>query len=427
MNGFSQFFFDIERDFSKTFGSVWDQIWWIVLLVIAVMLFWHWWEEYLTFKFLSSINWKLLEIKVPKNVLQTPRSMEQIFAAAHAPYSYGLKFLERHWEGKREWPMVFEMVGIGGDIHFYLRVPAQHQNLMESAIYSQYPEAEITEIPASQDYVKQMPAVLPNKIFDLFGIEFYLQKPNPYPIRTYIMFEDPIEERRVDSIGILTELMSKLKNDEQIWIQIIIRPIDDSWTKEGKEIIDKIMGRDKKKEAGPPLFGVSMQEAILSPIEHPSLEVEKKKNDKDFKFVILSPSEKEAAEGIEKKMAKLGFETMIRFLYIDRRDSFSRDNVMGIMGAFRQYSTQNLNLLRPNKKTMTGAVHGMFKKLRLNLRRRIIYERYTWKSLGAKKAILNIEELATIYHFPITNITSPQLNRTEAKKGSPPSTLPLVD
>src|SRR5882724_4494937 len=77
---------------------VWGYVWWIVLPIITGFLFWDFWVYYIRFKFISAIQWKLLEIKVPKNNLRTPKSMEQIFAAAHAPYSYGLRWIEKYWE-----------------------------------------------------------------------------------------------------------------------------------------------------------------------------------------------------------------------------------------------------------------------------------------------------------------------------------------
>lgn len=415
----------------KNMGAIWNNVWWIILPAFFAPFFWYWWNYYINYKWLVSIRWKLLEIKIPKEILQTPRAMEQVFAAAHAPYSYGLRFLEVHWEGKGEYFMSFEFVSLGGEIHLYLRTPAQFQNLMESAIYSQYPNAEITEVAPEDDYVRKMPKVMPNKTFQTHGIEFVLLKESCYPVRTYISFEDPVEERRVDPLSALTELMSKLKSEEQVWVQFLIRPTGGDWVKECDEIVNKVMGREKKPKKGPfpPLFDVSLQEVVRSPFTHPSLEIKKEERKNDFKFLVLSPTEKEMLDGIERKTAKLGFDTTLRFIYIDHRDSFSRDNVMGVMGAFRQFNTQNLNLLRPYKPTLTAAVHGLFKQTRLNYRRRVMFERYRDLTMCPKKPIpvLNIEELATICHFPITAVVSPQLQRIGAKKGSPPPNLPTLD
>ena len=86
--------------------------------------------------------------------------MEQIFAAAHAPYSYGIKPYKKYWKGMEEYWMVFELIGRAGETHFYLRVPSQFRNMMESAIYAAYPEAEITE---AEDYLEELPKILPNE------------------------------------------------------------------------------------------------------------------------------------------------------------------------------------------------------------------------------------------------------------------------
>ena len=75
---------------------------------------------------------------------------------------------DKYWKGKEEWWMSFELVGRAGESHFYLRLPKDFQHMMESAIYGQYPEAEITEV---DDYLEHFPEVLPNKEIDLSGFE----------------------------------------------------------------------------------------------------------------------------------------------------------------------------------------------------------------------------------------------------------------
>jgi hypothetical protein len=422
-----QFAAPIFRGLFASVNEVWSKVWWIALPLITFFFFWDFWILYIQFKFITSIQWVLLEIKVPKNILKTPKAMEQIFAAAHAPYSYGLRFFEKYWEGRVEYWMSFEIVGSAGESHFYLRLPKQFRNLMESAIYAQYPEAEISEV---EDYVKQMPKVLPNKTFDVYGNEQIFRAPNCYPIRTYPMFEEAVEERRVDPVGNVLEIISKLKVDEQIWIQILARPTGDDWKKEGDELVAKMTGIGEKKKKEPWFYGlgVTLSEAILAPFVHPSTEVEKKSKDEfNFRMLLLTPGQKEVVEGIERKTAKLGFETTIRFIYIDKREAFSRDNVAAIAGFFRQFNTQNLNLLKPDKRTMTAAVRGLFIKLRLSWRKRVIYERYRDLIFNPHKPILNIEELATIYHLPIVGVESTYLEKVESRKGGPPAALPLME
>ena len=61
----------------------------------------------------------------------------------------------KYWKGRRNIGWSFELVGRAGETHFYLRVPTQYRNMMESAIYAAYPEAEITE---AEDYLEEFPA-----------------------------------------------------------------------------------------------------------------------------------------------------------------------------------------------------------------------------------------------------------------------------
>lgn len=412
--------------FWASIKDVWSAVWWIALPLLAFFFFWDFWRIYLHYHFVTGIKWDLLEVKVPKNVMKTPKAMEQIFAAAHVPYSYGLRLTEKYWEGKEEYWTSFEIVGSNGEFHFYLRVPKKFRHLMESAVYAQYPDAEITE---AEDYVKQMPNVLPNKVYDVYGEEQVLKMPDCYPIRTYPMFEESVEERRVDPVAMIIETISKLKEDEKIWIQIMVRPTGDDWKKEGDAIVNKIAGREEKKSSSSgSIFGVTAGEALRAPFEHPATEVQKKREEGiNFRMLMLTPGQKEIIEGIERKTAKLGFETTIRFVYIDRRDSFSRDHVASVSGFFRQFNTQNLNLLKPDKKTMTSAIHYWLVGLRLRWRKRLVFEHYRDMVFNHHKPILNIEELATIYHFPIMGVEATSLGRVESRRGGPPGPLPVIE
>jgi hypothetical protein len=392
---------------AQSVSFIWSHIWWLVLPLVAFFVFLDFWRIHEAVEKLRKIEWILLEIKIPKNILKTPKSMEQIFSSLHAA--------EKSW-------LSLEMVGRGGDSHFYMRMPKEFKHLAESAIYAQYPETEINQIRDEDDYMKIMPRNLPNERFDLHGSELVLKQKSPYPIRTYPAFEETDEERLVDPIAALTEAMAKLTADQQIWIQILIKPADDKWKKEGEELIDELMG--KKKEKTPIIFpGFTLKEAVLAPMEHPSLEVQKKEE----KSPNLASGKKNIIEAIEEKIAKLGFETAIRFVYLDQRETFGRENVVSVLGTFRQYNTQNLNSFVINKKVETGKMEGLFKDLRLLWRKKAIYDRYRMFLTPHKPYILNTEELATIYHFPAGGVLAPSLGRIESKKGGPPTSIPLVE
>jgi hypothetical protein len=140
---------------------------------------------------------------------------------------------------------------------------------------------------------------------------------------------------------------------------------------------------------------------------------------------FLTPGEKDIIKAVEEKSSKLGFETIIRFVYIDSRAAFSRLNVSSIMGAINQFNTQNMNAFKPFKPTSTSAKQP-FKEQKEFLKKRLLYTNYRLRLFNNNiKAVLNTEELATIYHFPIVGVEAPFLRRIEAKKGEPPVNLPI--
>jgi len=46
-------------------------------------------------------------------------------------------------------------------------------------------------------------------------------------------------------------------------------------------------------------------------------------------------------------------------------------------------------------------------------------------TLGEYGSILNTEELASLWHFPILTVKAPLVKKTEAKKAEPPMSLPI--
>jgi hypothetical protein len=428
MSSFYSFLLSQLSIFLHSLGIVWGVVWWIVIPIVSIIVFWEFWMLYINLQWLSSIKWAILEIRIPKNVLKTPKAMEQVFAAAHATHST-FTFMEKYWKGVKDAFMSFEIVGRAGESHFYLRLPEKFRNLMESAIYAQYPEAEIIE---TENYVAQMPKIIPNKELDLYGGEWILASPNCYPIRTYPKFEEAVEEQRIDTTALIMENMAKLKDNEQIWIQFIIRPVSHEWKKEGEEMINKLLGIEtpKKKSwlSDFQWLGFTFKELLAAPFVHPDQEVKRKEEATNFRLLLSNPSMKDVVDGIREKITKTSFETTVRFICIDRRETFKGDNVSAVVGFLKQFGTQTMNAFRPDMKTWPNVV-GLFKKRRVAWRKRLIYERYRDMSFTPfkKQSILNVEELATVYHFPIATVGTTELEKIPSRKGGPPASLPTIE
>jgi len=436
--------------FKEVFGSVFEAFrltWWFVLPFLLFFALKDLWLLYVRVLFMRKIKWVTLEVRVPKDILQTPRAMEEVFSSMYATYSYGIKFWDKWWEGKIEKWISFEMVGMNGGIYFFIRTPADFRNLIESSIYGQFPGVEISE---TADYIEALPEVLPNKTYDLWGTEMEFLKPDPYPIKTHMKFEADIEERRIDPVGSLAETMSRLKEGEYILIQIMISPVGKPTgfdiLGDGKKEIDGLIGgkKDEKKKGiiVSFVFGLAefLKNLVLAVFKEPTWEggAEEKKEEKKKSFMEITAGSQEMIKAIENKTSKLSFETTVRVIYIDRQDSFTPLNVSAVMGYFHQFYTQNLNAFKPMKKVITvygglpGKIFPKFKKYKLGIRKRDIYRKYRDRIFAKnnritfeKRPILSTEELATLFHFPIINVEAPSMRRLPSKKGEPPVDLPI--
>jgi len=416
----------------KIYGDFLLSFWWLWLPLFLFFIFFQTWMYYIQRQWRASVPFVLLEIKPPKEIEQSPKITEAIFAAIWSISGTVSTKLDKYLKGMTQHFMTFELVGISGEIKFLVRTPAIYRNLIEGKIYAEYPKAEISEV---EDYVDNLPTGVLDRDWDLWGTVMQLAKENAYPLRTYNDFIDILPKQPfIDPISTLMEALAKLRPGEQVWIQIFARPAADSWIADGKKIVSKIMGKPEAKKQGiigeiTSGWGTAFQ-SVLSELASgkpalPAPSARDQKPELPSMMMHLSPGEKEIIEEIEKKMAKKAFECKINLLYFGKRDLFFKPTVSTIMGFFNQFATLNLNALRPNPRFTTKAFYAMAGK-RLAFKKRVILRLCRQRTFWDKGFILNIEELASLWHFPTISVQAPMMPQVEAKKGTPPAELPLA-
>jgi len=304
---------------------------------------------YITAKFINNIKWVTLEVNVPKDNIKSMKSMEQVFATVYGVYSFGFRPWEKYVEGAVESWLSFEIEGSSEGIKFYLRIPENSRNLIESAFFSQYPNVEIEE---KDDYTRRLPRDLPNDEFDIFGSDILLARENAYPIKTYPDFETTLEfeEKSIDPLSVITETMSRLKDNELIWIQLLVEPAGPEWLSDAGKTLDGVMGKggpSKKKFAG---TGEFTRNLLTAPVAHPEWSGA---SSTEAPAPKPEPGDQDIVKAMRKKMSKRAFNSVIRFIYIDKRDEFSPEYIGSIFGAFHQFATLNMNAFRPNTNTIT--------------------------------------------------------------------------
>ena len=147
----------------------------------------------------------------------------------------------------------------------------------------------------------------------------------------------------------------------------------------------------------------------------------------DFGALRLSPTDIEHIKAIDRKISKIAFDVKMRLVYIATNETYNTAKVVNpLVGALKQYTTLDLNSFKPDlKKTATRAYYILvkfrkalrIKKLLSNYR-----SRHNFKGSGAMK--LNIEELATVYHFPTIFVKVSTVQQTVSKKYEAPMHVP---
>ena len=401
---------------------------WVLLLV--ALLYGAW----ISMKYFDAARWGgkqtfvYLAIDIPKNNIQTPRAVENIFATiagAHTPLEWG----EKVFEGKYQLGFSFEIVSIDGYVQFIVMSPTPFRNLVEASIYSQYPDAEITEV---EDYLKDLNPTFPNDEFNIWGTDLVMVNKDYYPLRSYKDFLEEVDKEFKDPMAALLEIMNTIGPGEQIWFQIIIVPADNDWMEAGRKAINKIMSIPEKssntiidKILNVPLSvaQIASEQLTGSPLADPAAEAKDK-----FDINRLTPIEKQEVESIADKIDKINFDCKVRYCYFGKKEVFKKGlGVSGVMGAIKQYTSTGLNALKPGKNKTAARL--LFAKYRLAYLQNRIFAAYKERNPDTTVGTytLSVEELATMWHFPYIEVKAPLVAKIDAKRGSAPIGLPMDD
>ena len=360
---------------------------WYIWIPTVLVLSYLTWRNYRSADETKNVDSDLLILEIPKANDKKELAAEQLFASLHGIFRD--KHELRLNDGVQE-HLSFEIASVNGQIRFYVWVPKTLRSFVEGQIYSQYPTVQIHE--ADEDYVAHE-----REHSVVYSSEITLTDNEMLPIKTFQSFE-------VDPLAGITGTLAKLESTgEEVWIQILTRPITDDWHKNS----DKWVSRIRKGES--PLFGTSgpsfswiggLLGALWRPPEEGKTEVSKDLSDRD-KVRITEAST---------KATKLGYEVKIRLVYLGDNVTNARLRMQAIVGTFKQFNSTNLNGFK-----MSSA---SFKKEDI--------AKYRARSFKDRGYILNIEELASVFHLPHTNVETPNIVWASSKTAEPPAKLPII-
>jgi len=411
---------------------------WLFLARAIIFLVLNYLEEYKEEKYKANWEWVVLAVDVPPMNLQTPRAVEQLFAHLAGAYD-SPNLADRFRHGYKQRWFSFEIISIEGYIQFVVRTEVAFRDLVEAAIYAQYPEAEIIEV---EDYTKPMLEEFQAGTIDIWAADFSLTEKDAYPIRTYEEFEHSISKDEIlkDPMAPFLESFSRIGRGEQMWFQILIEPKGSSWKEDVILEIKTLIGEKVDKPSTNPLafltdnaitkeIGASIREINTQFTGGEPGEAAMYDADDDGgaqnKLQYLTPGQKRVLEAMEKKISKIGFKTKMRGVYLARKEVFRPERgVNALIGAVNQFNNPTSNSIVPS---FSSSAAYFAKNRRIIYRKRTLFEAFVKRKInaGANPFILNIEELATIWHFPMSHVKTPLLGKSSAKRAEPPSGLPV--
>ena len=257
-----------------------------------------------------------------------------------------------------------EYVAHENEIYFYIVVPRKAKLLVEKQIIGFYPDCLISETDELNIFEGRKA---------LAAETMTLKKGDEFPIRTYQKLE-------ADAMNSLLSALGRLSDNTSAVIQVLLRPIDDDW----QNGIKKMIRKEEKNPGKRVHFSLNPLKWITALIElfvtNPD---EKDKTNEP----IMDEKDPIDDEGLMKeKVKKTGYKVMIRVLTTADDDYIADTELKNIISSFSQFASPAYNRFRPMR----------YKSISVLIQYYILRQFPWWQ----RKQILNIEEIATLYHFP---------------------------
>ncbi len=236
----------------------------------------------------------LMEVRVPKENEVEIGVAENMFANL---YSIAGKDdgLGKHFSVNN--CVSFEMVGLPGEIRFFVHCPRSEAELVEKQILGSYQDADIAVVDEYNIFAPNTQIEYARLVLD----------ESPYcPIRVPENFTG-------DPLSNILSTLSKISENEGALIQLVVAPTQSVWQKNGVGFVENI---------------------------------EKNNSDPDKKKIHV-PQEK--IQGISKKVAKPGMVAEIRIVTSAPEKAIAKMHLENIIAAYDQYSNPGINKLKKSK------------------------------------------------------------------------------
>ena len=384
----------------------------LAIIILAIFIITLIWRGYARkgYRLPPEFQKKVLLISVPKetqssesqNQNSSQQIQEQISWAENLWSSLGsMKPASnfKTWFYGRHDDLSLEIVAQNKLIYFYVVVPQYLVQFFEQQIQAQYPHAQVEQ---TEDY-----NIFSNKAF-VNGAVLKLVNPDIFPIKTFRKMES-------DPLSAITNSLSKLESEEGAVIQISMRPVNSKWHSQGRAVVSDVMSGKKMNDALRKVASKTWYDKIGSGVLKSTSVLSSSSSEKENQNSIspqpqLSAFDQESIRSIEEKSSKAGVETNVRVVVSANSQITSQSNLENILNSFAQYNIYEYG--------------NGFKKAKIKNTDKIVSEFIHRSFNSANSFVLNTEELASLYHFPLSSTATPNIAWLGARKASAPVNIP---
>ncbi len=298
-------------------------------------------------------------------------------------------------------------------LSFFVVTYRDYVHLVAQQITSNYPDAEVKEIPASE-----FPDIKPEN-YTLRAASIGKINDDIFPIKTYKYFED-------DPLSTLTNNFWTLRKFDNAALQFVIKPRGSGWNRHAKKAAGLVAKGEYKKG----LKESFLWETIKAPLSFISWIVDffsASKSDGSNapgasgwdSYKIFNQAEQESQKAVGESAGQPAFLASIRLL-VSSEDSIATKNALeSVVGAMSMYTDEYNNKL--DNPQWEDLVAFIFTPIR--------YFAYRFRMIGflQSKSVFSVDELSTLYHFPDINYNkSPIIKWLDYKMLAPPHNLRIL-
>ncbi len=370
---------------------------WVLLILFGIGFFYALkvlrWVLHHVMEKTSTKDLVYLKIELPRNDSQKDRQeevekdfkekigiMSQFFRSLHEVSELNLGNRIRVWLFQLD-TLHFEIYCENSLIEFRVCTYKEYQDLLEKQITSYYPSASI-DVYEPKDMRK--------KGYHTRGYFAYLNKTNWYPIKMYKEIEN-------DPLNVITNALSKLKEDETASIHMSIQPASNRWQNEANAFGNQLF-KGKKPMGGfmrkIPILGYLNSifvGLIFGPDKVKPVDTNAPGASSGDSYVRMLQTDEELAKSVGTKAAQVGFNTVIRIFATTPTKDRTVQILNSIFVAFNSLKAANSNWFQMRRIVPLDFINN---KLMVNS-----YVNKFFK-FGEKESLLVPDELANVIHFP---------------------------